>query len=312
MKTNSIEQNYNKLKQDYEALEKEYNNLKVEITTNNKEKLFAKHISHQRSNKRLKTIMKQSDKQSKSLLKTHEDQEKILIQQSKMVSMGEMIENISHQMKQPLSLISTASSSLQLSSEMDNLDKKTLEIYTKKILEATTYLSDTIDNFKDFFREDKLKTDFSLINIIVKSKQLLEAKFKNQNIRIIHELNDIVVTGVANELIQVITNLLSNSIDAMEDKTEHKLIFITSQIKDDTIVIKVKDTGGGIDENIMKDIFKAHFTTKCEEKGTGIGLHMSKLIVNNTFKGNITVENQQFTYDDNAHSGACFIIAFSV
>jgi len=304
-------------KEDYEELQNRYNDLEVrhrnlhsslqsedeQIST-----LFSKNITSTRANKRFQTIMKQSDKQSKNLLIINQKQEELLIEQSKMASMGEMLEDISHQMKQPLSLILTSSSTLELKKEMNILSDKEFLDFTNKITEATNYLSDTIDNFKNFFDTHQDQEKFSLTTIIVKSKQLLESKFKNKNIKIVHELNDILLIGIPNSLIQVITNLLSNSIDAIEKNRSDKLIFIKSSLENDKISIEFGDSGGGIDESIFKDIFHAHFTTKERKEGSGVGLHMSKIIVEKTFHGTITVSNEKFFYNDKTYTGACFKI----
>jgi len=284
----------------------------MEQSIEKKYKLLKK--DYDKLDKRLNLIMKQSDNQSKNLLVTNENNEQLLIEQSKMASMGEMIENITHQMKQPLSLILSSSSGLQLQKEMDILTDDDFDKLTTKISDASTYLSTTIDNFKNFFHIEKNKKEFPLTNILIQSKQLLEAKFKNQDIKIVHELKDIILLGIANELIQVITNLFSNSIDAMANKKNDKLIFVKSFLDEEkkNVIIQVGDSGGGIPEDIIGNVFDAHFTTKSKDKGTGIGLHMSKLIITNTFNGKVRVFNKNFNYDEGTHRGAFFELTFPI
>ena len=280
-----IEEKYNKLQEDYDKLDK-----------------------------RLSLILKQGDSQGKHLLSVNENSEKLLIDQSKKASMGEMLENIAHQMKQPLSLILSSSSALQLQKEMDILTDDDFNRLTTKISEASMYLSNTIDNFKNFFQNEKSKKEFPLTKILEQSKQLLEAKFKNQDITIVHETNDVVIMGIENELVQVITNLFSNSIDAMENQENHKIIVVKSELDESqkNIIIHVGDSGGGIPADILDNVFNAHFTTKDKDKGSGIGLHMSHLIITSTFKGTIKVFNQDFDHDDNSHSGAFFELIFPI
>jgi len=302
-----LEIKYNKLQKEHQELQDQYNSTSKDIAS-----FFNKDLPQDKLIKRFNTIMKQSDKQSKHLLQDNEKQEELLINQSKLASMGEMIENIIHQMKQPLSLISTASSAMEIKKEMDMLDDKELLTFTKKITNATEYLSKTIDNFGSFFYNDKNKQKFPLATVIVKSKQLLESKFKGKQIKIIHELSDIIVLGIDNDMVQVITNMLSNSVDALETVDTQRLIFIKSNQIDNSIIIEIGDSAGGIDDSIIKRIFDSHFTTKDKNQGTGIGLHMSKMIIENSYNGTIKVENKDYTYNSGVFKGACFTIKIPV
>lgn len=305
---------YDELQSKYDKLERKYNKLNsrihsmMKINDRTMKTIFNKNISIERSNKRLKVIMKQSDKDGKRLLILNENKTERLLEQSKMASMGKMIENISHQMKQPLSLIMTSATALELQKELNMLSDKDFSDFISRIVDSTEYLSETIDNFKNFFQDDKIKKELDLTEIIIKSKRLLETKFEGTNIKIVHDLDDIVFMGISNELIQVITNLLSNSIDAMENMKIDKFIFITSLFKDDKVVIEFKDTGGGIKEDIMGNIFDTHFTTKGKNKGSGIGLDMSRMIIEDTFRGSINVNNETFNHNSNIYYGACFTI----
>lgn len=302
-----LEKKYNKLSKDHEKLRKRINIL-INISDRNYKSIFNKSLKMDKLNKRFHKIMKQSDRQSRHWLEEYEKQEQILIKQSKMASMGEMLENITHQMKQPLSLISTASTALELQKEMDMLTHDQFKSYTSKITDATEYLSDTIDSFKNFFSNNSKGEYFSLTNVIIKSKQLLENKFKGKNIKIIHELNDIKLFGMENDLIQVLTNLFSNSIDILDQSQNERLIFITSCEIDDKIVIEFGDSAGGIDDKIIGKVFQMHFTTKDKDKGSGVGLHMTKKIIEINFNGTIEVTNKNFTYNNKNYHGANFKI----
>jgi len=306
-KYQALEDDYKKLQIKYDKLHHRFNSV-IKMNDKTFKHIFNKNIKSQKLQKRFNVIIKQSDKQSKHWLVENEKKEQLLSEQSKMALMGNMIENITHQMKQPLSLITTASSSLELKKEMDMLSDEEFAKYTKKIMDASKYLSDTMDNFKNFLHPNSHKESISLTNTIVKSKQLLESKFKGKDIKIIHEVNDIEVILVENDLIQVITNILSNSIDALETIDTKRLIFISTYIDENTITVEFGDSGGGIDPNIIKNIFKPHFTTKSEDKGSGIGLFMSKNIIEEKLKGKIEVSNKEFYYKNQVYKGACFSI----
>ncbi len=306
---------YDELEKKYNQLEKKYNQLNhrfhsvIKMNDRFSKVFFNKSLKSNKLEKRVNTIIKQSDKQSKYWLSKSQEQEELLTEQSKLVAMGEMIENIIHQMKQPLSLISTASTAMELKKEMDILSDKEFNNFTSKILESTQYLNETIENFRDFFCPNKTKESISILDAIVHSKKLLESKFKGREIKLIYNIDDISIYGVKNSLIQILTNLLSNSIDAFENiKDTDKIIFITSMKNDDHIVIKVKDTAGGIDKDIIKNIFQSHFTTKSKDKGTGVGLYMTKMIVENNFSGTITVSNQTSIYNNKKYNGAEFLV----
>ncbi len=298
---------YIQLEQRYKKQTKRMNSI-VKMNDRNFKTFFNKSINSDKLDKRMKIIMKQSDRQSKYLLLENEKKDELIEEQSKMVSMGEMIENIAHQMKQPLSLILTSSTALELQKEMNMLSDEDFIKYTSKITDATEYLSTTIDSFKNFFYNDNKKQKFSLVNVIIQSKQLLEVKFKNKNIKIIHELDDIKLLGVENDLIQVFTNLISNSIDALDDIKSERFIFVTSLIYEDNVVIEFGDSGGGIKDDIIGNIFKMRFSTKSKEKGSGIGLHMSKMIIEDKFNGTIDVQNQDNHYKTRTYTGASFKI----
>jgi len=295
-------------------LEKKYKKLNDQLNfivkTNDKtmKTIFNENISMARSNKRMNIIMKQSDKQSKALLVANEEKDEKLKEQSKMASMGKMIENISHQMKQPLSLIMTSATAMELQKELNLLTDDEFDGFTKRITDSAEYLSETIDNFKNFFQDDKKRKELNLTQAIVQSKLLLDGKFKGSGIKIIHNLDDIIFLGVSNELIQVITNLVSNSADALENNQAEKFIFISSEMINDKVCIEFMDNAGGIPENIIGNIFDAHFTTKGKQKGSGIGLDMSKMIIEDTFRGTIEVESKTFEHNGKKYTGACFTI----
>jgi signal transduction histidine kinase len=314
-----IKEEYEKLRLEYIALEKKYNRLDSRLNSITKindkmfKSFFDKKITADKINKRLEVILKQSDKQSNKLLRSSQSNQKLLMEQSKIASMENMIDNISHQMKQPLSLILTSTSTLELKKEMDMLDEEEFFHFTNKIKSATKYLNDTIDNFKNFFKKEKEIEPFHLTHAIVSAKQLLETKFKGKNIKIVHNLDNIMVVGIQSDLIQVFANILSNSIDAMEKNSVLKLIFISSYVENDSIVVKFQDSGGGISNDIIGKIFNQDFSTKISDsknpKGKGGKLFISKMIIENNFSGVIKVTNEKKIYENQEYTGACVAIS---
>ena len=179
------------------------------------------------------------------------------------------------------------------------------------INDVTQYLSETINAFRDFFNPYKEKISFKLQDVYRKTLNIVETRFKSMDIEIVESLEDISITNLDNELIQVMMNLLNNARDILTTtNTQKKLIFVTIYKKDNNITISVKDNGGGIDEKILNKVFEPYFTTKHQSQGTGIGLYMCQEIITKHMDGQLTVSNQSFTYKDIEYTGAEFKIEF--
>ncbi|RXJ93323.1 hypothetical protein CRV00_11760 [Malaciobacter molluscorum] len=239
--------------------------------------------------------------------------EQLLAQQSKMALMGEMIGNIAHQWRQPLSNITTISTGLNLQKEMDILNDDQLHKGLMQINESAQYLSQTIDDFRNFFKPYKLKTNFTIDYIVKKALKLVSTQFKDRNIQIIKQIEDIKLNNLENEFTQVILNLLNNARDELTSLSlDKKLIFIESKIKDKKLIFEIKDNAGGIEENIQDKIFDAYFTTKQSDQGTGIGLYMSKEIIEKHMGGKLSFKNETIKYENKIYKGACFKIEFDI
>ena len=236
------------------------------------------------------------------------EQDKLIVQQSKMASMGEMLESIAHQWRQPLSVITTASGGIKVQQEYGILDDKKLFDSCDNITKSAEHLSDTINDFRNFFKEDKIKKDFNIKDIFHKTLSLLISKFKNKEISIIETIDDININGFGNELVQVFMNILNNARDELEIEEIKRLIFIDIHKINDEVIVKIKDNAGGIPKDILPKIFDAHFTTKEERNGTGIGLYMTKKIIEDSFKGTIKANNIEFEYEGDKYTGAEFKI----
>ena len=235
------------------------------------------------------------------------EKEKLLLQQSKMASMGEMIDNIAHQWKQPLSGISISASGIEVEQSFNMLTDEKLALALKNINKSVEYMSETIDDFRNFYSTNKSIEEFDLEDIVTKTLSLGKAKYKI--IEIVTTIEPLKVTGIANELVQVLINILNNASDALnEKKVKDKILMINIFKKDTRIIIEIQDNAGGIPPDVINQIFDARFTTKSEDKGTGIGLYMSKNIIHNSFNGDIEVKNSSFEYKNNKYKGALFTI----
>ena len=236
---------------------------------------------------------------------------KVLQEQSKLASLGEMIGNIAHQWRQPLSLISTVASSLRVKSEYDMLKKDDIYEASKSIVMQTEYLSNTIDNFRDFIKGDKSYTNISIKDVLHNSLTLVAASLSNNFINLIIELNDdLTIFGNKNELTEAFLNIISNSKDILKTIEEKdRFIFIkTKKIDENRLELKFLDSGGGIDESIISKVLEPYFTTKHKSLGTGIGLYMSEEIVTKQLNGKLFVYNKLINYKNIDYFGACFRI----
>ncbi|MEA3554779.1 MAG: hybrid sensor histidine kinase/response regulator [Campylobacterota bacterium] len=256
----------------------------------------------QQANKKLKKRVDKIEDQNKM-------QEQMLIHQSKTSVMGEMIGAIAHQWRQPLNIIATSMINLETKAELDLLDYKEIKRINSKVNSTLQFLSKTIDDFRNFFILSKGREDLNLIDVIDSTIELVSTQFSSHNITINFIYNKeetYVINGFYNELRQVILNLFSNSKDAIEiimksnDDLDGK-INIELQKDLSSIYIIVCDNGGGISEDITKKIFNPYFTTKFADQGTGIGLYLSKTIIEKIHPGNIEVYNK--------NKGCCFKIS---
>jgi len=222
----------------------------------------------------------------------HKDE--ILTAQSKQAVMGEMISMIAHQWRQPLNTITLQISNIQLQEMMSqSVSKEELLGILDEISNSVIYLSNTIDDFKTYFHPDKEVTEITLDELMQKVISFIEPRMKTSHVSI--ELNGDVQSNVvvySNELIQVILNILNNAIDAYESSSdEQKVISLSIEDKGERMHIIISDTAGGIDSEHIKHIFEPYFSTK-GKNGTGLGLYMSKMIIEKQFNGKITVFSQ--------------------
>lgn len=223
-------------------------------------------------------------------------QEDMMVQQGKMAAMGEMLALITHQWRQPLNSMSSVVATIKIENilEEKSMPKEDLVSYMNQLEETIKYLSETITDFSNFFKSTKSKQKINLRDIIKKSANLLGEMLKKESILL--DYNECYykdnISIYANELTQVILNIIKNSIDAaIENKTINSEIVIKSDENENEQIILIQDNNGGITENLLEHIFESDFTTKPNDKGTGLGLYMSKIIVEEHCRGKIVAKN---------------------
>lgn len=226
------------------------------------------------------------------------EQEKKLLQQSRMAQMGEMISMIAHQWRQPLSSISAIAGTLSLDVMMDEYKKEFFAERLDSIAELSQHLSSTIDDFRNFYKPNKEAVNTTLEELITRAIKIMKSSLDSDNIEMLYEYNDKqMIKLYENETIQVVLNILKNAQDNFkEKKIENPQIKITTKENG----ISICDNGGGIPEDILPKIFDPYYSTKDEKNGTGLGLYMSKTIVEEHHNGKLQVSNR----DD----GVCFTI----
>ena len=234
-----------------------------------------------------------------------------LMQQEKLAAMGEMIGNIAHQWRQPLSVISTLATGLQTEQEIGILTDESLQESCRQINDNAQYLSGTIDDFRQFIKGDHARQKFKARELIDTLQNLLKGQLKSHQITLTASVeDDLEIYGYRNDLLQILINLVGNAKDALiETPEEDRLVTINIRRSDaGAVVIRVQDNGGGIDEAIIHRIFEPYFTTKHKSQGTGLGLHMVHRLVVEGMGGTIEAETATCTRAGSRTRGAAFTI----
>ena len=264
--------------------------------------------------KELENLNKDLDKRIEEEINARLKQEEILIQQAKLASMGEMIANIAHQWRQPLSVISSIASGISFKKEMGILNVEKINFDMENIVKQAVYLSKTIDDFRNFLNNENEGKDISVKSVVEKTILILESVLNNNQIKLISSLeDDLVVAGHENELMQAFINIINNAKDAIRENNHNeneRLIFIATSKKDDYLELTIKDSGGGVPKDIIPRIFEPYFTTKHQSVGTGIGLYMTGKIITERHNATIMVENTEYEYASKIYKGAMFTIKF--
>jgi C4-dicarboxylate-specific signal transduction histidine kinase len=257
--------------------------------------------------KELDELNKNLQEKVKKEIEKNTQKQKLLEMQSRQAQMGEMIAAIAHQWKQPLNALSLIIQDVSFAYYDDDLDDAYIDNFAKNTTKQIEYMSKTIDDFRSFFKPDKSKKSFKLSKMIKKVFLLVKPQIEADKVQLILQMDEknIFVKGYENELAQVLINIISNARYAiLESQNQEKKIILDLKRQDDNVVIDIQDSGNGIKEEFFDKIFEPYFTTKDEQNGTGLGLYMSKTIIEK-MGGKLSVSNTQT-------KGAVFTITLPV
>jgi signal transduction histidine kinase len=240
---------------------------------------------------------------------------KLLESQEKLASMGEMIGNIAHQWRQPLSVISSFASGIALKKEFGTLKDEDIIPYMNQIVEQTKYLSTIINDFRNLIKGGNEEEKLNIFTLLEKTLSIVAPDLKCNDIELITNIDaTLEIIGYENELIHSFINIINNSKDALvaNENIEDKYIFIDASLNDNQYEIIIKDNGGGITSSVLSRIFEPYFTTKHQSQGTGLGLSMTYKIITEIHKGTISASNSTFEYNGKEYTGAKFKITLPV
>ncbi|MEA3353260.1 MAG: PAS domain-containing protein, partial [Campylobacterota bacterium] len=237
------------------------------------------------------------------------ESEKLIAEQSKHVAMGEMIGNIAHQWRQPLSAMSTTATGMQVQKDIGILTDELFNKGCDSINQTAVYLSKTIDDFRDFIKGDRKQVEFNLKENVESFLHLVEGNIKNNDINLIVDIQeDIMINGYPNELIQCFINIFNNAKDELKKLQGDRYFIVYAKLKNDKVYITFKDNAGGIPEDVLPHLFEPYFTTKHKSQGTGLGLSMTYNLIIEGMSGSIKAQNSLFEYKGNSFRGASFTI----
>ena len=221
------------------------------------------------------------------------EKDKQMLEQSRLAQMGEMISMIAHQWRQPLSAISSTTNTLMLKNARGNYEQELFDDRLQKISEYSQHLSMTIDDFRNFFKKNKNKEETTFKALIDEVLRIIQVSLENKNIEIDIDFQcNSKMKVYTNEFKQVVLNLIKNAEDALlENKISNPTIKLRTYSEGLHTIFSIEDNAGGIDESIIDKVFDPYFSTKLEKDGTGLGLYMSKTIVEEHFGGKMTVSN---------------------
>lgn len=248
--------------------------------------------------------MREAVEELETAHKEVEKKDKMMFQQSRYAQMGEMINMIAHQWRQPLNFIGTTTAAIQFDVFFDKLDKKQLIKHTDNIAQQSQYLSDTIDDFRNFFRNDTGVEATSYNDLIGSVLNIIGESIESKGIEIQKDLKCFCkFKTYSNELKHVLINIIKNAEDVLlENKVEKPYIKIKTYGESKSRILTISDNAGGIPIDIIEKIFDPYFSTKDKKSGTGLGLYMSKIIVEDHCDGLLQVSNST--------EGAVFKIIF--
>lgn len=310
-KTKSLPIIFLTAKTDEESLSKAFELGAVDFITKpfNSSELLARVRTHLKLSDYTKNLFEYKDyleRQVEQSYKDKKEKEKMLVHQSKLAELGDMIGAITHQWSQPLNVISILAQKIKLDYDSGCLNEEYVDKFSDDLLNQVDFMVKTIGDFKNFFKPDKDIKEFNIKTSINTVIAILQSQFNMYGIEVSLKGEELSTIGYQNEFKQVILNLLTNAKDAIISAREKRcfdgLIDINVYEMKGYVFVDVIDNGGGIPADVIKRIFEPYFTTK-DSKGTGIGLYISKVIVEEHMKGELSVENE--------NTGAKFTIKLS-
>lgn len=251
----------------------------------------------------LETFNQRLQEEISKAVEKNRTQEKILMQQAKMAEIGSMVESIAHQWRQPLNILGLSMTRLNINHSLGNTQdvEKVIEIVEQQI----EYMSQTIDDFRNFFKQDQMQSKVNVSGLINEVETLLGPLLASKRIVMIRDIDPTIeILVYHNELKQVLINIVNNAREAIEQHKSKKREIHVSCVNDKYhCTISIEDSGGGVPHHIIDKIFDPYFTTKFESQGTGIGLYMAKMIIEKHCLGKLSVYNTR--------NGACFEVRLS-
>lgn len=274
-------------------------NVVEDLKRGNLHKRLKEKASSQELNRLKKVMNEMLDNLEKRIvleIKERTKQEQLLIQQSKLASMGNMIGNIAHQWRQPLSEINAVLMNLQIKKEHNDLSDEEFQMGVEECEVILSHMSNTISDFQNFFKPSKKKCKFNLAKECKNASFIIESSLKYNNIEFVMDIDESCeVEGYPREFSQAVLNILSNAKDILiEKKIENPMIKMSIKRGSKYAIVKIEDNAGGVKEKNLDRIFEPYFTTKHAKAGTGIGLYMSKIIIEENMQGFLQVKNGKY------------------
>ena len=254
----------------------------------------------------LKSMNENLEKRVEEEVEKNREREKFLMYQSRLAQMGEIINMIAHQWRQPLNSLSIMLQTIAMRFNKGKLNKEEMEEIQKNIIAQIDHMSQTIDSFRNFFKPEKELVRFDLKNVLLQVFDMSKTEMeKNKIVLEYRQDEEITLEGYPNELGQALLNIVNNAKDQLiQKKKQERKIFLNAVKEENRAVITIADTAGGIAEGIKEKIFEPYFSTKEGRNGTGLGLYITKMIVEEHMGGTIRVEN--------TNTGALFEITLPI
>ncbi len=258
------------------------------------------HVSHIK--RELEVVHRRLEKKMLEEIGKNREQQLLLLRQNRLAQKGEILSMIAHQWRQPLNSLSIILQTFILRVQSKKADERALREFTKEAKQLIRQMSDTIDDFRNFFQTEKQKVHFSLSEVVTRTVAIIQPLLEEEDIEIEVDVPPgMAISGYPNELGQAILNILTNARDALvQSEREKRRISVVARAMNQHIEISICDNGGGIDEAVFADIFDPYVSTKKEKQGTGLGLYMARIIIEEHMGGRLRAFNRK--------EGACFEI----